>query len=65
MTAPAFDLGAEVSAATAQQLAAISLGRAQMAQEILNAINAHCGTDMPYAEIVGSVIELCEKEAKK
>ena len=63
MTAPAFDLGAEVSAATAQQQAAIRLGRAQMAQEIMDRIMEH--TLSSSAKCVCEIGELCEKEAAK
>ena len=64
MTAPAFDLGAEVSAATAQQQAAIRLGRAQMAQEVIETAKA----TIKYASFFiayKSIIALCEKEAAK
>ena len=58
-----FDLGAEVSAATAQQQAAIKLGRAQMAQEILEELYAP--SHLQFADSVNAIITLCEKEAAK
>ena len=63
MTAPAFDLGAEVSAANAQQLAAIRLGRAQMAQELVDTVFS--GQYATAEESLLAAIELCEKECAK
>lgn len=61
-----FDLGAEVSAATAQQQAAIRLGRAQMAMEVAELLyplkNDPLGNFLP---VLRSLCELCEKEAAK